>query len=59
MREPESPLAPETEDAVFGASDNEDAETLASVRRGIADVVAGRSQNADEAFDKLEARYAA
>lgn len=46
-------------DAMLGISNDEEAETLASVRRGIADVVAGRSQDVDEAFDKLEARYAA
>jgi PHD/YefM family antitoxin component YafN of YafNO toxin-antitoxin module len=45
-------------DAMLGISDDEDAETLASVRRGLADVAAGRTHDADEAFDRLESRYA-
>jgi hypothetical protein len=86
MSESESPLAPETEDAVqtnggplkvdgqrgeyvvmtmrvfdamLGIGEDEEAETIASVRRGIADVAAGRSQEIGEAFDQLEVRYAA
>ena len=46
-------------DAMLGISDNEEAETLASVRRGIVDVAAGRAQEASAAFNKLEGRYAA
>jgi hypothetical protein len=45
-------------DAMLGISDDEDAETLASVRRGLADVDAGRTHDANEAFDRLESRYA-
>ena len=45
-------------DAMLGISDDEEAETLASVRRGLADVAAGRTHDADEAFDRLESRYA-
>jgi hypothetical protein len=45
-------------DAMLGVSDDEEAETLASVRRGLADVTAGRTHDADEAFDRLESRYA-
>lgn len=85
MRDSESPLAPETEeavqanggpiaidgqrdeyvvmtmrvfDAMLGIGDDEEAETLASVQRGIADLAAGRSHDVGEAFDTLKARYA-
>jgi hypothetical protein len=44
-------------DAMLGISDDEEAETLASVRRGLADVAAGRTHDADEAFDRLESRF--
>lgn len=44
-------------DAMLGISDDEEAQTLASVRRGLADVDAGRTHDADEAFDKLQSRY--
>ena len=45
-------------DAMLGISDDEEAETLASVRCGLADVAAGRTHDAGEAFDRLESRYA-
>jgi len=45
-------------DAMLGISDDEEAQTLASVRRGLADVDVGRTHDADEAFDKLQSRYA-
>jgi hypothetical protein len=45
-------------DAMLGISDNEEAETLASVRRGLADVAAGRTHDSDEALGRLESRYA-
>ncbi len=45
-------------DAMLGMSDDDEAETLASVRRGLADVDTGRTHDADEAFDRLESRYA-
>jgi hypothetical protein len=41
--------------AMLGISDNENAETLASVRRGLADLDAGRVQDLGEAFDELDA----
>ncbi|MCG8451012.1 MAG: hypothetical protein MI725_15700 [Pirellulales bacterium] len=44
--------------AMLGISENEEAETLTSVKRGIADVEAGRTHDVDEAFDKLESRHA-
>ena len=43
--------------AMLGLGDNDEAETLASVRRGLADVDAGRPQDLDEAFDELAARH--
>ena len=45
-------------DAMLDISDEEEAETLASVRRGLADVAAGHTHDAQAAFDKLQARYA-
>ncbi len=42
--------------AMLGLSDSDEAETLASVRRGLADLDAGRTQDLDEAFDELNAR---
>ena len=41
--------------AMLGMSDDDEAETLASVRRGLADLEAGRTQDIDEAFDDLDA----
>ena len=46
-------------EAMLGLSDDDEAETLASVRRGIADVEAGRVREMDEAIDELKARYGA
>jgi PHD/YefM family antitoxin component YafN of YafNO toxin-antitoxin module len=43
--------------AMLGLSDSDEVETLASVRRGLADVDAGRTQDLDEAFDELDARH--
>jgi hypothetical protein len=43
--------------AMLGISDDAEAETLASVRRGIADMKAGRTKDLDQAFRDLEARY--
>ena len=45
-------------DAMLGISDDEEAQTLASVRRGLAEVDAGRTHDANEAFDRLQSRYA-
>ena len=45
-------------DAMLGISDDEEAETLASARRGLADVDAGRTHDAQEALSKLQSRYA-
>lgn len=45
-------------DAMLGISDDEEAQTLASVRRGLADVDSGRTHDSGEAFDKLQSRYA-
>ncbi len=44
-------------DAMLGVSENEDAETLASVMRGIGDLEAGRTHDVDEAFEKLNTRH--
>jgi hypothetical protein len=42
--------------AMLGMSDGDEAETLASVRRGVADLEAGRVQDLDEVFDELDAK---
>jgi hypothetical protein len=42
--------------AMLGLGDNDEAETLASVQRGLADVDAGRTQDLDKAFSELDAR---
>lgn len=34
-----------------------DADTIAAIRRGIADIKAGRTKPAEEVFDRLEAKY--
>ena len=39
--------------------DQLDAETIAAIRRGIADVRAGRMKPAEEVFARLEAKYSA
>ena len=41
--------------AMLGLSDGDDAETLVSVRRGLADMEAGCTQDLDQAFDELDA----
>lgn len=45
-------------DAMLGLNSDDEAETLASVRRGFADVAAGRMLEVDSAFQSLESRYA-
>jgi hypothetical protein len=44
--------------AMLGISDNDEAETLAAVREGIADVDAGRVYDPKEVIAKLKSRYA-
>lgn len=44
-------------EAMLGLEADEEAETLASVRRGIADVKAGRTHELDAAFKLLASRY--
>jgi len=43
--------------AMLGLGEEDAAETLASVRRGLADMEAGRTQDLDEAFNELDARH--
>jgi hypothetical protein len=43
--------------AMLGLGDNEEAETLASLRRGLDDMEAGRTLELDEAFDALDRRH--
>ncbi|WP_168205095.1 hypothetical protein [Bythopirellula goksoeyrii] len=45
-------------DAMLGLETDEEAETLASVRRGVADVEAGRTHDSDSVFKKLSSRHA-
>ena len=45
-------------DAMLGISNDEEAQTLASVRRGLADVDAGRTHDAPDALAKIQSRYA-
>ncbi len=47
----------EVYEAMLGLAADDEAETLASIRRGIADLDAGRVQDLDEAFDELDRRY--
>lgn len=44
-------------DAMLGVGDESLAATLAAVREGLADVEAGRTQDANEFFDKLARKY--
>jgi predicted transcriptional regulator len=44
-------------DAMLGIGDDTEAATLEAVRRGLADVQAGRTQDADEFFDELARKY--
>ena len=43
--------------AMLGLGEEDEAETLASVRRGLADMDAGRTQDLDEAFNELDSRH--
>ena len=43
--------------AMLGISDDDVAETLTSLRRGIADMESGRIQDLDEAMDELDRRH--
>jgi len=43
--------------AMLGLDSEEEAETLASARRGLADIDAGRTHDADKVFDRLIARH--
>ncbi len=47
----------EVYDAMLGLGDDTAAATLAAVREGIADVDAGRTQDAEEFFDELARKY--
>jgi hypothetical protein len=42
--------------AMLGITEGEEAETLASIRRGLDDLKAGRVHDLDEAFDEIDAR---
>ena len=44
-------------DAMLGVGNKSLAATLAAVHEGLADVEAGRTQDADEFFDELERKY--
>jgi hypothetical protein len=44
-------------DAMLGLGDESLAEKLAAVKRGIADVEAGLTQEVDEYFDELKRKY--
>ena len=44
-------------DAMLGLGDDSLEATLAAVRQGIADVDAGRTQDAEEFFDELARKY--
>jgi hypothetical protein len=50
-------MRPDVYAAMLGIRDDEEAETLASIRRGIADLRAGRTRDLDEVFDELDARH--
>jgi hypothetical protein len=43
--------------AMIGLGENDEAETLASLKRGLADMDAGRTHDLDEAFDALDRRH--
>jgi predicted transcriptional regulator len=43
--------------AMLGLGEDEEAETLASVRRGLADLEAGRTFELDDVFSDLDARH--
>jgi PHD/YefM family antitoxin component YafN of YafNO toxin-antitoxin module len=44
-------------DAMLGMVTDEEAETLASIRRGLADVRAGRTHDPETSFRRLSSRY--
>lgn len=48
----------EVYDAMLGICEQEEAETLASVQRGLADMQAGRTKDVDVLFDELDSRDA-
>lgn len=43
--------------AMLGLSMDDEAETLASIRRGLVDLEAGRVRDVDDVFDDLDRRY--
>jgi hypothetical protein len=49
-------MRPDIYAAMLGMAKDEEAEALASVRRGLADLNAGRVQDLDDAFNDLDAR---
>lgn len=51
-------MSREVYDAMLGISEQEDAETLASVLRGIRDLEEGRTHDVDQAFNELDSRHA-
>lgn len=42
--------------SMLGMSDGDESETMASIRRGLADLDSGRTQDLDEAFNELDSR---
>jgi hypothetical protein len=48
-------MPPDVYAAMLGMGDESEAETLASIRRGIVDIEAGRTYDLDEVFDELDA----
>ncbi len=47
-------MRPDVYAAMLGLSDDDEAETLAAVRRGLDDLAAGRTQDLEDAFDELD-----
>jgi hypothetical protein len=43
--------------AMLGIGEGDEAETMASLRRGLVDLEAGRTFDLDEAMNDLESRY--
>lgn len=50
-------MRPDVYAAMLGIGPDDEAETLAAVRRGLVDLDAGRVQPLDEAFDELKRRH--
>jgi hypothetical protein len=50
-------MRPDVYAAMLGLTDDDEAETLASVRRGISDMESGKVQDVDEALDELDRRH--